>query len=294
MRMEGLMTALVTPLREGSVDRVALGGLVKRQLEAGVAGLVPCGTTGEAATLSNAERDEVVYCCVSETSGRIPVLVGVGTNDTRSTINHARRAETLGADGVLVVTPYYNKPTQEGLYQHFLAVAEAVSIDVCLYNVPGRTGVSLHPDTVARLAEVPNITGIKEASGNMRAVSEILLRTDALTLLSGDDFTVLPFMALGGQGAISVVSNLVPELMRELVDTAAAGALDQARAVHQRLYPLMQALFLESNPIPVKSALAMIGLVQEEFRMPLHPLSAVHRDTLRRALASLGLGEGAS
>ncbi len=291
MRMKGLMTALVTPLKGDKVDRPALERLIDRQLEAGVAGLVPCGTTGEAATLSSDERDEVVTCCVERVQGRIPILVGVGTNDTRTTVVNARRAEALGADGVLVVTPPYNKPTQEGLYRHFASVAEAVGIDVCLYNVPGRTGVSLHPDTVARLAELPNITGLKEASGDMKTASEILLRTSKVSLLSGDDFTVLPFMALGGKGAISVVANVVPASMRDLVDAAATGALERARSVHFRLYPLMRALFLESNPIPVKSALAMMGLIEEAFRLPLHPLSPGHRDTMRRVLHALRLTE---
>ncbi len=289
MRMKGLMTALVTPLKDNQVDRPALERLIDRQLEAGVAGLVPCGTTGEAATLSEAERDDVVACCVDRVAGRIPILVGVGTNDTRTTVANAKRAQDLGADGVLVVTPPYNKPTQEGLFRHFASVAEAVTVDVCLYNVPGRTGVSLLPDTVARLAEIPNITAIKEASGDMKVASEILLRTIKVSLLSGDDFTVLPFMALGGKGAISVTSNIVPELMREIVDAAAAGALDHARSVHFRLYPLMRALFLESNPIPVKSALAMMGLVEEAFRLPLHPLSPRHREPLRRILNALRL-----
>ncbi len=289
MHWKGLMTALVTPLREDRFDEEAFDRLVERQLEAGVSGLVPCGTTGEAATLTTSEWEAVVGRCVDRARGRAAVVAGVGSNSTRATVANARRAERLGVQGVLVVTPYYNKPTQEGLYRHFREVAEAVSVDVCLYNVPGRTGVSLHPDTVARLAEIPNIAAIKEASGDMKVATEIRLRTDAIALYSGDDFTALPFVAQGGAGVISVVSNLVPDLMRELVDAADVGALEHARSVHLRLYPLIQALFVETNPIPVKSALAMAGFMLEEFRPPLHPLSPPHRATMLEILATFGL-----
>ncbi len=290
MRMMGLMTALVTPFRDDRVDESALRALVKHQIRGGVEVLVPCGTTGESVTLSLEERRQVIALTLEAADGLVPVVAGVGSNDTRATIEAARQAEALGAAGVLVVTPYYNKPTQEGLFRHFCAVAEAISIEVCLYNVPGRTGVHLEPATVERLTAVSNITAIKEATGNMMVASEILLRCgDRIALLSGDDFTALPFLALGGRGVISVASNVVPDRMSDLVMAGMAGAFESARRIHLELYPLFQALFVESNPIPVKAALAMMGMMSGELRLPLCDGREEHRAQLRTVLAHLGL-----
>lgn len=290
MRMKGLMTALVTPMRDDRVDEPAFRDLIEAQIQAGVDALVPCGTTGEAVTLTLEEREQVIALAVETARGRVPVMAGVGSNDTRTTVEAARRAEALGASAVLVVTPYYNKPTQEGMYRHFRAVAESISIDVCLYNVPGRTGVSLEAATLARLAGVPNITAIKEATGNLMVQSEMMLAAgERISMLSGDDFTTLAFIAQGGQGVISVASNIVPELMGELVRGVAAGDLEHVRKVHFRLYPLFKALFLESNPIPVKTALAMMGRMTGEMRLPLYPMSEANQKVLRAAMEPLGL-----
>lgn len=279
MLMRGTMTALVTPLRNDAVDVPALQRLVESQIAGGVTGLIPVGTTGEAVTLSEAERDQVIAITVETAAGRASVMAGVGSNDTRATIDAARRANNLGADGLLVVTPYYNKPTQEGLYRHFSAVADATDLDVCLYNVPGRTGVNLEPATVERLMANANIKAIKEATANLMIASELFLRCgERLSILSGDDFTALGLIAQGATGVISVASNVVPRDMNALVQAALEGRLEEARRIHYRLYPLFQVLFVESNPIPVKAALALMGELSEERRLPLCPMGeATHR-----------------
>lgn len=291
MTFSGILTALVTPFApDGALDEAAFRALVRRQLDAGVDGLVPCGTTGEAPTLELSEHAEVIRWCVDEARGRVPVMAGIGSNHTATAIATAKVAEEAGAAGVLATVPYYNKPTQEGLYRHFRAIAEAVGVEVCLYNVPGRTSVHMEPATVARLAEVDSITCIKEATGDMAVATEIRrLCGSRIALLSGDDFTTLPFMAVGGVGCISVASNLVPARMRALVRAAAAGRLSEARERHEALFPLFAALFLETNPIPVKTALAELGLVSDAFRLPLCPMGTEVRGRLRAVLLEQGL-----
>lgn len=290
MLMRGTMTALVTPMKNDAIDESAFKALVESQIAGGVTGLIPVGTTGEAVTLTPEERERVIALTVEYARGRASVMAGVGTNDTRSTIEASVRAKALGADGLLVVTPYYNKPTQEGLYRHFRAVADAVDLDICLYNVPGRTGVHMEPATVERLMVAPNIKGIKEATGNMMVASELTLRCgDRLGMLSGDDFTTLPFLAQGGHGVISVATNVVPDLMSQLVNAALENRMAEAQKLHFKLYPLFQALFAESNPIPVKSALAMMGRMTGERRLPLCELGEANEVRLREVLVRLEL-----
>lgn len=289
MAFRGLLTALATPFREGALDEAAFRALVKRQIAGGVDGLVPCGTTGEAPTLPVDEHLEVIRWTVEE-AGDVPVMAGIGSNSTATAIASAKAAEAIGVQGVLATAPYYNKPTQEGLYRHFRAIAEAVGVEVCLYDVPGRSVVRLQPATIERLSTIDNITCVKDATADMAQATEVLRRCgDRLTLLSGDDFTVLPFMALGGHGTVSVASNVVPGKMKALVDAAAAGRLEDARAINAALYPLFDALFLESNPIPLKAALAHLGLCEEDLRLPLSPLAESFRPALFDALAALKL-----
>lgn len=290
----GALTALVTPLRNDRVDEPALVALVQRQLAAGIHGLVPCGTTGEASTLSTAEHLRVVELVVQTVAGRVPVLAGAASNDTREAIELARACKQLGATGTLQVTPYYNKPTQAGLAAHFTAIADASDLPLVVYNVPGRTGVDLLPETVAGLARHPHIVGIKEATGDMvRAarIRELLPDPERFDLLSGDDFTIFPFMALGGHGVISVTSNVAPQWISSLCDAAAAGRFDEARSWHYKQLPLARALFGQPNPIPVKSALALLGRCTAEMRLPLVAIDPQSREgqALADALHSLGL-----
>ncbi|MBL9099325.1 MAG: 4-hydroxy-tetrahydrodipicolinate synthase [Myxococcales bacterium] len=290
----GALTALVTPLRNDRVDEPALVALVQRQLAAGIHGLVPCGTTGEASTLSTAEHLRVVELVVQTVAGRVPVLAGAASNDTREAIELARACKQLGATGTLQVTPYYNKPTQAGLAAHFTAIADASDLPLVVYNVPGRTGVDLLPETVADLARHPHIVGIKEATGDMvRAarIRELLPDPERFDLLSGDDFTIFPFLALGGHGVISVTSNVAPHWISGLCDAAAAGRFDEARSWHYKQLPLARALFGQPNPIPVKSALALLGRCTAEMRLPLVAIDPQSREgqALADALHSLGL-----
>ncbi len=285
----GTMTALATPFRDGRVDEAALRALVVRQLEKGIHGLVACGTTGEAAAMSLEERLQVVRLVKEVAAGRVPVIAGSGGNNTAVTVETTRRLGELGVDGVLVVTPFYVKPTQAGLLEHFAAVAE-VGVPVVAYNVPGRTGVSLSADSVAALARLPNLVALKEATGDMRFAAQLRrLVPGDFALLSGDDFTYLPFLALGGNGCISVVSNIDPGRMAQVYDRFAAGDLAEARALFLELLPLAEVLFLESNPIPVKAALGMLGLFGPEIRLPLTPLAASNRPRLQEVLDALGL-----
>ncbi|GBC76622.1 4-hydroxy-tetrahydrodipicolinate synthase [bacterium HR08] len=290
-RFRGCFVALVTPFRrDGQVDYERLEALVDFQLEAGMDGLVPCGTTGESATLHPEEQREIIRRVVERVRGRAPVIAGAGTNATEEAVELARHAERAGADAVLSVTPYYNRPTQEGLYQHFRAIAESVRLPVILYNVPSRTGCNLEVKTVLRLAEIPNIIGIKEASGNLEQIMELLrVRPQGFLVLSGDDAWTLPVLALGGDGVISVIANQTPAEMRELVAAALAGDWARARELHYRLLPLMRGNFLETNPIPVKAALAMMGLIEENYRLPLVPPRPETRERLRQILADLNL-----
>jgi 4-hydroxy-tetrahydrodipicolinate synthase len=287
----GVGTALVTPFTaSGAVDERALRALVERQVRGGVHFVVPCGTTGETPTLSRGERDAVVRVTVEACAGKIPVLAGVGGYDTAEVADLAHATETLGVQGLLSVTPYYNKPTQEGLYQHYRTIAARTSLPIIVYNVPGRTGCNVEPRTLARLAAIPNIVGVKEASGNMQQMCEVCrLVPEDFTVLCGDDALALPLMAVGGRGVISVASNLVPDRMARLVNAALAGDFAAARAEHQALLPLMLVNFIESNPIPVKAALAMLGLCEAAYRLPMVPPSESSAQKIRQTLVEAGL-----
>jgi len=286
----GVITALVTPFRAGRLDEEAYRQLIDWQIQQGVQGIVPCGTTGESATLSHEEHGRVIDIAVDEARGRVPVIAGTGSNSTAEAIQLTRHAKEAGADGALLITPYYNKPTQEGLYRHYKAVADEAKFPIILYNVPGRTGVNLLPDTVARLSETPEVVGIKEATGDLKQVSDVLEKCgNRLSVLSGDDFTVLPLLALGGGGVISVLSNVVPADVVAMVKAFEAGDLAQARALHFKTMPLARSLFLETNPIPVKSALARMGRMAMEFRLPLCPLQEANAAKLDAVLRDYGL-----
>jgi 4-hydroxy-tetrahydrodipicolinate synthase len=288
--LKGVITALVTPLRNDRVDEEALRRLVDEQIAAGIDGLVPVGTTGESPTLTNEEHIRVVEIVVEETKKRVPVIAGTGANSTHEAIELTLAAKKVGADATLQVTPYYNKPTQDGLYRHFKTIAEAAKLPTVLYNVPGRTGCDLLPDTIARLCDVPMVVGVKEATGNLQRAAQIIARVgDRLTLLSGDDATAMPFYAVGGHGCISVVSNVAPAGMAAMWDAAAAGNWPKARELHYQLFPLSEGLFIEANPIPVKAALAMMGKIADEIRPPLYPMTGANRDKVKKILADLKL-----
>jgi len=289
--IRGCGTALVTPFREdGSVDLEALRRLVQFQLCEGIDFLVPCGTTGETPTLEHGEYLGIIRVVVEEVRGKVPVIAGVGGNNTRKVIELAHEVQALGVQGILSVAPYYNKPTQEGLYQHFKAIADATELPVILYNVPGRTSSNLEPATVARLSKIENIIGIKEASGSITQQMEVLGAVEPdFRVLSGDDAFTFPLMALGGVGVVSVVSNEIPAQMTKLTRLMLEGKYDEARKLHFQLLPLMQANFLETNPIPVKAALAMMGMIEEVYRLPLVPMKPENRAKLERVMAALGL-----
>jgi 4-hydroxy-tetrahydrodipicolinate synthase len=289
----GCGTAMVTPFRhDGSLDEPTLRSLIRRQIDAGIDFLVPCGTTGESPTLTTSEHVRVVELTVELAEGKVPVLAGAGGYHTRAVIELARQLAAVGVDGILSVTPYYNKPTQEGLYQHYCAIADAAALPIVLYNVPGRTGVNIEPATLKRLAEVPNIVGIKEASGNISQMGAILNSIpDDFVVLSGDDAITLPLVALGGRGVISVVSNEIPGEMTRLVHLALQGDFTAARAIHRRFHALMDINFIESNPIPAKAALAEMGLLEPVWRLPLVPPKDENRERIRSVLSSLGLVE---
>ena len=289
----GVITALVTPLRGDAVDEEALRRLVDEQIASGVDGLVPVGTTGESPTLTNEEHLRVIQLVVEATKKRVPVIAGTGSNSTRETIEMSAAARKVGADGLLLVTPYYNRPGQEHLYRHFKAVVEAVPLPSVLYNVPGRTACDLLPETIVRLAELPQVVGVKEATGSALRASQVLAqlgsKNDQVALLSGDDATAFPLFALGARGVISVVSNVAPKQMSAMWDAAAAGDWKKARELHYRLLPLGEGLFVEANPIPVKTAMAMMGRIADEIRPPLYPLAPQHREKLRAQLQELGV-----
>ena len=292
----GTGTALVTPFQaDGSLDERAMRRLVARQIEAGTDFLVPCGTTGESPTLTREEHLRVVEITVEAAKGKIPVLAGAGGYNTSEVIALARDLAALGADGILSVTPYYNKPTQEGLFQHYRAIAEAVSLPIILYSVQGRTGVNIEPATVKRLAEIENVIGIKEASGNVSQMAAILNAIpDDFIVLSGDDAITLPLISLGGRGVVSVVSNEIPAEMSQLTRLALQGDFAGARAIHRRFHSLMEINFVESNPGPVKAALAEMGLLEAMWRLPLVPPKAENRSRIRAVLESLGLVDRAA
>lgn len=290
-RLQGCGTALVTPFSEtGSVDFAALRALVDWQIAEGIDFLVPCGSTGEAQTLNDSERERVVATVVEVANGRVPVMAGATSNDTAKAVDEAQRMCRLGADYLLSATPYYNRPTQEGLYRHFSAVADAATKPVCLYNVPGRTAVNLKPELALRLADHPNICGIKEASGDLRQIMRLLeARPGDFAVLSGDDWLALPILAAGGDGLISVVSNEIPAAMTALVHLLLSGNIDNARSLHYRLLPLMDANFLETNPSPVKAALYCMGRIQNVLRLPLVPATEATVAALRTALKEAGI-----
>ena len=287
---KGVITALVTPFRDDRIDEEALRRLVDEQIRAGIDGLVPVGTTGESPTLSNEEHIRVIEVVVQEAKKRVPVIAGTGANATREAIELTAAAKAMGADGTLQVTPYYNKPTQDGLFRHFKAVVDAVALPMVVYNVPGRTGCDLLPETIARLCELPLMVGVKEATGNLQRAAQIIARVgDRVTMLSGDDATAFPFYALGGNGCISVVSNVVPADMAAMWDAAVAGDWNRARELHYKVFPLSEGLFIEANPIPVKAALAMMGKIADEIRPPLYPMAGANREKVRKILADLKL-----
>jgi 4-hydroxy-tetrahydrodipicolinate synthase len=287
----GCGTALVTPFdSSGAVDEAAVKRLARRQIEAGIHFLVPCGTTGETPTLSPEERRRVVELVVEETAGEVPVLAGAGGYDTREVVESARAMEAAGAQGLLSVTPYYNKPTPEGLYRHYQAIAQATPLPIVVYNVPGRTGCNVTPETLIRLASIPTVAAVKEASGSINQIGEVCRTVPAdFIVLSGDDAMTLPAMAVGARGLISVASNEAPAEMAQLVEAAEKGDYTDARERHQRLLPLMNANFAESNPIPVKTAMAQMGLLEEAFRLPMVPPRPETRERLTRVLTELGL-----
>jgi 4-hydroxy-tetrahydrodipicolinate synthase len=287
----GTGTALVTPFRrDGSLDESTLRALVKRQIDAGIDFLVPCGTTGESPTLTHEEHLRVVEIAVELAKGRVPVLAGAGGYNTAEVIALARELAEIGADGILSVTPYYNKPTQEGLFQHYRAIAEAITLPIVVYSVQGRTGVNVEPGTVRRLAAIENIVGIKEASGNISQMAAILNAVpDNFNVLSGDDAITLPLIALGGRGVISVVSNEIPAEMARLTRLALDGDFAAAREIHRRVHPLMEANFVESNPMPVKAAMAQMGLLEAVWRLPLVAPKAESEARIRTVLESLQL-----
>jgi 4-hydroxy-tetrahydrodipicolinate synthase len=287
---EGVFTALVTPFRDGAVDERALAELVEIQVAAGVDGLVPCGSTGEAATLSHAEHRRVIEVVVAAARGRVRVLAGTGSNATQEAIELTRHAKEAGADGALLISPYYNKPTQEGVVQHYAAVARECAFPLVVYNIPGRTASNLLPETIARLAEIEQIVGIKESCGNLDQIAHVIASVpDHFSVLSGDDWATLPLLALGGKGVISTTSNVVPGEMADLVRAWRAGDVLRARDLHYRLMPLFDALFSETNPIPVKAALALRGSIRDELRLPLTRLTAPNRERLQAAMKELGL-----
>ncbi len=287
---QGVFTALITPFRDGAVDERSLQELVELQIAAGIDGLVPCGSTGEAATLSHAEHRRVVEVVVAVARGRVPVLAGTGSNSTAEAVALTQHAKEAGADGAILISPYYNKPTQEGIVAHYAAVARETAFPLVVYNIPGRTASNLVPSTLARLAEIEQIVGVKESSGDLNQMSHVIANVpDSFVVLSGDDALTLPLLAIGGSGVISTTSNVAPSEMVSLVRAFRAGDLARARDMHYRLLPLFDALFTETNPIPVKAAVAMRGLVREEIRLPMTPLTAPNRERLQLVMKDLGL-----
>ena len=291
----GCGTALVTPFKKDrSLDEATLRALVRRQLAAGVDFLVPCGTTGESPTLSRAEHLRVVEITLEEAKGKVPVVAGAGGYNTAEVIELARELEAMGADGILSVTPYYNRPTQEGLYQHYRAIAAATRLPIIVYNVPGRTGVNVESATLRRLAEIDNIAGVKEASGNLAQVASILNQVpEKFAVLSGDDAITIPVMSLGGKGVISTAANEIPAQMTEIARRALDNDYPGARQVHRRYLPLMEVNFIETNPIPVKAAMAMLGLLEPVWRLPLVGPSEASLARIAKVLREVGLIESA-
>lgn len=282
---KGSMVAIVTPFDKGTVDEQRFRNLIEFQIKNGTTGIVPCGTTGESATLSLEEHERVIELTVQTVAGRVPVIAGTGSNSTAEAIILSKHAKSAGADALLLITPYYNKPTQQGIYLHFKAIAEEVNIPIVLYNIASRTGVNIEPETMAKLAEIKNIVAVKEASGNIGQMAEIMrLCQDKLTLISGDDALTLPVLSIGGTGVISVVANIVPKETAQMVELFEQGNLPEARKLYYHLLPLVQVMFIETNPIPVKTAMGMMGLITPEMRLPLCPMLPQNEEKLRNVL----------
>ena len=287
---KGSIVAIVTPFKDGKVDEESYRELIEFQIENGTSAIVPCGTTGESATLNVEEHARVIDIAVEAVNKRVQVIAGTGGNSTSEAIELTEHAKKVGADATLQVTPYYNKPTQEGLYQHFKAIAKAVPLPQVLYNVPGRTSVNMLPETVARLAELPEVVAIKEASGNLGQMADIVrLAGDKIILLSGDDNLTLPVLSIGGAGVVSVVANIVPRDTADLVNAWEEGRTDEAKGLFYKLLPLCQAMFFETNPIPVKTSLALMGKIQDEMRLPLYSMAPANLEKLKKALSEYGL-----
>jgi 4-hydroxy-tetrahydrodipicolinate synthase len=286
----GAISAIITPFRNGAVDEAALRDLVEWEIHSGVDGIVPCGSTGESATLTHDEHEQVIKIVVDQVRRRVPVIAGTGSNATAEAIRLTAFAREVRADGALLISPYYNKPTQDGIYQHYKAVANAVDLPIIVYNIPGRTGSNIAPETFARLSEIKNIVAVKESSGSMDQCSDILnLCGDRLTLLSGDDPLAVPLMAIGAKGVISVVTNVMPREVHEMVAAGLAGDFERARELHYQLLPLTRALFVETNPIPVKQACAFMGKCTNEMRLPLMPMTPPAAEKLRAVMKDLHL-----
>ena len=287
---KGAIVAIVTPFRNGNVDEEAFRRLIEFQIENGTNGIVPCGTTGESSTLSHEEHDRVIEITVDAVRKRVPVIAGTGSNSTAEALRLTKHAYEAGADGALLVCPYYNRPSQEGLYQHFKVIAEGVPIPQVPYNIPGRTGVNMLPETVARLSKIKNIVGIKEASGSLKQMSDvIMLCGDDFDVLSGDDNLTLPLLAQGGKGVISVISNIAPADMAAMVRAYEQGDLAKAQALHYRMSPLVDALFIETSPVPVKAALSLMGKIEYDVRLPLYRLLEGNYEKLKAVMTNYGL-----
>ena len=287
---KGVFVAVVTPFKNGKIDEEALRGLIDFQIAGGVDGIVPCGTTGESATLNHEEHDQVIRIAVDACKGKASVLAGTGSNSTQEAIQLSRNAKNAGADGLLQITPYYNKPNQEGLYHHFSSIADAVDLPIVLYNVPSRTSVNMVPETVVRLAKIKNIVGTKEASGSLQAISKIIDNCGKdFTVLSGDDPLLWPILAIGGKGVISVTANIQPAKVAALCKAAAIGDIAEARSLHYELMDINDSLFIDTNPIPVKAALHLMGKIENELRGPLIELSKDTLERLKKAMACHGL-----
>ena len=287
---KGAMVAIVTPFKNGKVDEKALRELIEFQIANGTDGIIPCGTTGESPVLSHEEHDKVIEITVKAVKKRVPVIAGTGSNSTDEALRLTKHAHEVGADGVLMVAPYYNRPTQEGLYQHYKLVAEKVPIPIIVYNIPSRTGVNITPDTMARLSKIKNIVGTKEAAGSLRQMQDVItLCGPDFVVLSGDDWFTYPLLLLGGHGIISVISNIAPADMAAMVDAFFAGDLKKAKALHYKMTPMIDALFIETNPAPVKAALSLMGKIQYEIRQPLWKLSDANLEKLKKAMQNYGL-----
>lgn len=293
VRIEGAITAMVTPFNgNGEVDLDGLRRNVEFQIGNGISGLVPLGTTGESPTVSDEEREEIIKAVVAAAKGRVPVIVGTGTNSTEHSIELSKQAEELGADAVLVVSPYYNKPTQEGLYRHFKAIAESIKIPVVVYNIQGRTGVNIETPTLVRMAQIPNIIAVKEASGNPAQMMDVLEQLPkAFSVMSGDDNLTLPLMSLGGRGVVSVVSNLLPRQVSEMCAAASKGDFATARRIHFEMLPIFKAAFIETNPIPIKVAMGMAGMPSGHVRMPLCEMQPANLEKLKSVLQKMGVAK---